>query len=403
MQLKISRTLLYEKIWTIGVSKTANELRVPYNKLKIACTEHNIPLPTQAYWGLLYMGNVKPDKTPLPNPKDDCVIFIETVRTALPKEFIASTTDEKLIAVQAPSKESKADNKLSIPTSFEYFTAEEQADLMDAYNSLKMTKSLPAKPHKEIINYKSLIKNRGKFYNRQSFKVLIQSGADDIFPEALIFIDSLLKALEKANATIVVNGNETKVHYKHYTFTLRFRAPSTKVTLKPDNKEYESHRTFKYVVKGILSIEINRGEGWHPNYPLTTAVTQKATEPFDELLKRLFVKIFSLAPIDDEVRRLRLIEEAEEQKRLEEKARLKAIYTNELAKTESLITNSINYFLFKLIKSYINAEMDADTEEYDWAVKKANWIKNSAEQPDIILGEEDKIKLINLFVNGGSK
>ncbi|WP_431810641.1 hypothetical protein [Lysinibacillus capsici] len=401
--MKISRSMLYEKIWTIGVTKTTNELRVPYNKLKIACAEHNIPLPTQAYWGLLYMGNEKPDRTPLPNQEDDYVIYIETVRNALPKEFIAPATDENPIAVQAPSKEPKVDNKRLIPTAFEYFTAEEQADLLTAYNSLKMTKSLSAKPHKEIIKYKSLIKNRGEFYNRQSFKALIQSGADDIFPEALIFIDSLFKALEKANATIVVNGNETKVHYKHYLFTLRFRAPSTKVTLTPDDKEYESRRTFKYVVKGILSIEIDRNERGHTTFPRTTTVTQKVTEPFDELLKRLFVKIFSLAPIDDEVRRLRLIEEVEEQKRLEEKARLKAIHTNELAKTESLITNSINYFLFKLIKAYINAEIDADTEEYDWAVKKANWIKNSAVQPDIILGEEDKIKLINLFVNGGSK
>lgn len=266
-----------------------------------------------------------------------------------------------------------------------------------------MTKSLSAKPHKEIINYKSLIKNRGKFYNRQSFKALIQSGADDIFPEALIFIASLFKALEKANASIVVNGNETKVHYKHYLFTLRFRAPSTKITLTPDNKEYESYRTFKYVVKGILSIEVERHERWHPNYPLTTTVAQRVNEPFDELLKRLFVKIFSLAPIDDEVRRLRLIEEAEEQKRLEEKMRLREIHANELAKTEALIANSINYFLFKLINDYINAEIDADTEEYDWAVNKANWIKNSVEQPDTILAEEDKAKLIKAFLYGNLK
>lgn len=266
-----------------------------------------------------------------------------------------------------------------------------------------MTKSLSAKPHKEIIKYKSLIKNRGKFYNRQSFKALIQSGADDIFPGALIFIDSLFKALEKANATIVVNGNETNVHYKHYLFTLRFRAPSTKITLTPDDKEYESYRTFKYVVKGILSIEIERHERWHPNYPLTTTVTQRANEPFDELLKRLFNKIFSLAPIDDEARRLRLIEEAEEQKRMEEKARIKEIHAQELSKTESLIENSLNYFLYRIVKDYITTELEVNSETYTWATSKANWIKNSIEQPDPILNEEDKAKLIKLFLNGVQK
>lgn len=403
MQLKITRTSLYEKIWTIGVTKTANELRVPYYKLKISCAEHNIPLPTQAYWGLLYMGNEKPDRTPLPHPEDDCVIFIETVRNALTKESIVTATDESPIAVQAPSKEPEADNKFSIPSAFEYFTSEEQTNLLNAYNSLKMTKSLSSKPHNEIIKYKTLIKNRGKFYNRQSFKAIIQSGADDIFPEALIFIDSLLKALEKANATITVNRDETMVHYKHYLFTLRFRAPSTKVNLTPDDKEYESYRTYKYVAKGILSIEIERDERGHLNYPRTTTVTQKTNESFDDLLKRLFVKIFSLAPIDDEVRRLRLIEEAEEQMRLEERARIKAIHANELTKTESLISNSINYFLFNLVQNYINAELDTNSEEYGWATNKANWIKNSLEQPDPILKEEDKSMLIKLFFNGGQK
>ncbi|MCP1145274.1 hypothetical protein [Lysinibacillus endophyticus] len=337
----------------------------------------------------------------MPNIENDNLIFIDTVRNAIVKDVTPPATIEKAVSKQTTTK--KTDNSHTKPTYFDYFSVEEQTILLNAYNSLKMTKSLSAKPHKEIIKYKNLIKNRGKFYNRQSFKALIQSGADDIFPEALIFIDSLFKALEKANATIAVEKNETKVHYKHYLFTLRFRAPSTKITLTPDDKEYESYRTFKYVVKGILSIEINRNERGHTNYPRTTTVTQKVNDPFDELLKRLFVKIFSLAPIDDEVRRLRLIEEVEEQKRLEERMRLREIHANELAKTESLITNSINYFLFKLINDYINAEIDADTEEYDWAVNKANWIKNSVEQPDTILAEEDKAKLIKAFLYGNLK
>ncbi|WP_016995514.1 ribosomal protein S21 [Lysinibacillus boronitolerans] len=399
--MKISRTDLYNKIWAIGISKTAIELRVPYNKLKSACIKHNIPLPTQSYWGRLHIGKEIPTKTPLPNSENDTVIYIDTVRNAIVKDIKSTATAEKTISKHTTTK--IIDNNCTAPTYFDYFSAEEQTILLNAYNSLKMTKSLSAKPHKEIIKYKSLIKNRGKFYNRQSFKALIQSGADDIFPGALIFIDSLFKALEKANATIVVNGNETNVHYKHYLFTLRFRAPSTKITLTPDDKEYESYRTFKYVVKGILSIEIERHERWHPNYPLTTTVTQRANEPFDELLKRLFNKIFSLAPIDDEARRLRLIEEAEEQKRMEEKARIKEIHAQELSKTESLIENSLNYFLYRIVKDYITTELEVNSETYTWATSKANWIKNSIEQPDPILNEEDKAKLIKLFLNGVQK
>lgn len=83
--------------------------------------------------------------------------------------------------------------------------------------------------------------------------------------------------------------------------------------------------------------------------------------------------------------------------------RLREIHANELAKTEALIANSINYFLFKLISDYISAEVDADTEEYKWAVNKANWIKNSTEQVNTILTEEDRAKLIKAFMYGDLK
>lgn len=52
--LSISRRDLYGEIWSVGMTKVAKKLDIPYDKLKKACVNHDIPLPTQTYWSKLY-------------------------------------------------------------------------------------------------------------------------------------------------------------------------------------------------------------------------------------------------------------------------------------------------------------------------------------------------------------
>lgn len=53
--LSISRRDLYGEIWSVGMAKVAKKLDIPYDKLKKACVNHDIPLPTQTYSSKLYM------------------------------------------------------------------------------------------------------------------------------------------------------------------------------------------------------------------------------------------------------------------------------------------------------------------------------------------------------------
>lgn len=50
------------------------------------------------------------------------------------------------------------------------------------------------------------------------------------------------------------------------------------------------------------------------------------------------------------------------------------------------------------MKGYIDSEYEGESEEYNWALNKANWIKNSANQPDSILTDGDKEKLFRLII-----
>ena len=65
-------------------------------------------------------------------------------------------------------------------------------------------------------------------------------------------------------------------------------------------------------------------------------------------------------------------------------------------KLRQLLKSSLNYFYSQLIKDYIAAELDESTNEYSWALNKANWIRDSNKYPDDLLTAKDKDDLINI-------
>jgi hypothetical protein len=61
----LKREDLYQKVWSTPMFKVANELRLPWSKLKKICKIMDIPTPAKAYWNKRLKPKVlKP--TPLP-------------------------------------------------------------------------------------------------------------------------------------------------------------------------------------------------------------------------------------------------------------------------------------------------------------------------------------------------
>lgn len=79
--LSISRKDLYDVIWSVGMTRAAKKLDIPYHNLKKACVDHDIPLPTQSCWSKLYMGNEKPSQPELPNVEDNVVITMKKAKS----------------------------------------------------------------------------------------------------------------------------------------------------------------------------------------------------------------------------------------------------------------------------------------------------------------------------------
>jgi hypothetical protein len=392
--ISISRVDLYEKLWSIGISKTAKELNVPHNKLKNICISNDIPLPTASYWSSLRMGNKKPTQPFLPNEGDNPLIIIEKikVKSIHPQKILSLTSGEK-VKITTVNELPSAKNEIPIqPEYFTYFDIDDQLLFTQIYNSLKVNKSFSSKPHKEIVKYRQKKENIPYF---REAKLKINSSSGVITPEALSFIDSLFKALENVGAKILVAHEETQILYKSYIFTLNFKLPSNKVLLSLNDKEYSTYKTFKYVSNGKLNVEVGYRLEWLRWHKHEKSIKQTNKDTLNDLIKKIFLYIFSLPQKIDEKVRIHIIDEEKKREEEEQKSLLKNQHDNEYKLTEELLKKSIYHFYSQVVKNYIVSELDPKTTEYNWAMNKSNWIKDSNDNPDSLLSSKDKENLIN--------
>lgn len=175
---------------------------------------------------------------------------------------------------------------------------------------------------------------------------------------------------------------------------LNFKLPSKKVMLSPNDKEYSSYKTYKYVSTGYMNVEVGYYLEWRKWSKHEKLIKQTKTDTFDALLKKVFLYIFSLPQIIDEERMAHKI--AEEKKRREEEQReiIRERHDREYQRTEELLQKSIHYFYSQIVKKYVMAEFDETTDEFIWAMNKADWIKDSEKHQDEYLTTKDKEKLI---------
>ena len=100
----IQREKLYEEIWELSLSKVAKKYNVQYTKLKEACKNAHIPLPSNSYWGNPSMGNPVP-KEPLPESVNATVTVEFSVKTATPAPPIDQNFFHKYLNIKSKVQE----------------------------------------------------------------------------------------------------------------------------------------------------------------------------------------------------------------------------------------------------------------------------------------------------------
>src|SRR5699024_1883317 len=138
--LSISRKDLYDEVWSVGMTKAAKKLDIPYHNLKKACVDYGIPLSTQSYWSQLYMANEKPSQPTLTNAEDSAV---NTTKKS--KNNQAKTTPSKIVeSTQHKVKQETPALRTSgrkLPVEDKRYISEnkhEESRLIDIYTNLKI-------------------------------------------------------------------------------------------------------------------------------------------------------------------------------------------------------------------------------------------------------------------------
>lgn len=163
------------------------------------------------------------------------------------------------------------------------------------------------------------MKYRKRTQSYREDKLRIKSASGEIILEILPFIDSLLKALEKTGATIVSKFDETQVLYKKYTILLNFKIPCKKIMLSPDDKEYSTYNKFKYEATGKIIVEVGYKLYWRNWSKNQKLIKQTKNMTAEDLLRKVFLNIFSLPSIIDEEEKSYIIAEKERLKEEQER------------------------------------------------------------------------------------
>lgn len=75
--MSMKRSELYEKVWSIPVTKLAKELGISDVGLAKVCRRHAVPIPPRGYWAKIKAG-MRPRRTPLPAPELDVMVHFAT-------------------------------------------------------------------------------------------------------------------------------------------------------------------------------------------------------------------------------------------------------------------------------------------------------------------------------------
>ena len=96
-ELSVPQKQLYEDVWSIGISRTAEKYNTPYAKLKSSLQAADIPTPSSAYWSWLQLGLTdKAVKPPLPaSDRQDVILYVrDPVQDAPPEPEICEEPEE---------------------------------------------------------------------------------------------------------------------------------------------------------------------------------------------------------------------------------------------------------------------------------------------------------------------
>lgn len=360
--VKLTRTELYDKVWTTPLTTLSKEFNLSDNGLRKICIKFDIPLPPMGYWQKLQFGK-KVVKTPLPQQEkeEEIKIYVDQNKNEPnPINSLKQIVTEKIknnsaLILKVSERLSKPDEIVS-----------------------KVQDNLSKKKVNEYAQIKGTIHTDGGLPN------IVVSPKN--VHRSLRILDNLIKNFKILGYKVNVDSEG-----------LKFAAYEDKITLyikeKSNIKDTTNERGWKsrdLIANGKLAVKILQ-------YGTTEfADTDKLL--VEDQIEKILIKVETEFQRMAENRRKWQIEseKREELRKIEEeKQKMK---DEELTKFISFYNDAHRWKNFMILKEYFEYMKSNNTtnkEWIDWAEKKLDWYDPSKNVHDNLMENIDKNTLEN--------
>lgn len=189
-------------VWSKPMTTLAKEYGFSDSGLAKTCRRHQITLPPRRYWAKLAAG-IHVQKTNLRAPKESETVFLENKKASTDQAIKNKqlerngnkTAIQLIVKINVP-------NKLSIPHKF---TVNSQLYFEKAIKQINKAKEAKNLPDNYLYIRSLMYRGRINCYENKCYKMTV---SETMVERALIFIDTLAKALELNGFVIRANKDD---------------------------------------------------------------------------------------------------------------------------------------------------------------------------------------------------
>jgi hypothetical protein len=265
-------------------------------------------------------------------------------------------------------------------------------------------------PHPEIVKHRDAIKKAkaeryysGPIIDIQGLHIRRQaildtcSVSEHIMQKAYVFLDALMKAIEKSGGVVEVTQERSCFVIEGERIFFRLKEKYNKVpnpSYSP--KDFWGHR-YNLESSGFLKVIIGYENVRGSSYPEPShEFKENETNSLDKVIKDVYAYILKQPQRvkEDRVEYQKCL--AEQKQEQNEKMQLAELHSAELKKTKELVMRAKQYELSQITGQYIDSlRASGCSDEYiKWAEEKAKWLNPTSGISDPILDETDKTALV---------
>lgn len=363
MKETISRSQLYELVWSTPMTTLAKKYLVSDSGLRKVCEKMSVPLPKAGHWEKIKVG--KP---------------VEIIQ--LPLEYSGETE------ISLDIREEGDNSTASLSTLFELQRSIENDKSLSLVVPDRLTN-----PDKMIIDVRETLTAKRDYIH----KGVVHSGEGQIdicvspgnVSRALRFMDTFIKAIKARGHEIKFRNRESYIIVFGTEMEITFREKLKRVVIK------DTWERTDYVPTGILSF---RAKIWFQNTEWNDGKVP-VEKQLAKIIAKLEIRGKELAEEELIREKERAIQKEKEQKRRD----LEKVKEKELLDFKSLLLKAKRWQEAEFIRHYLNTvEKTPLQDEFkpllrewiEWARKKADWYDPTIEADDELLKDVDREKLI---------